>query len=940
MTPLLRASCSSSSRHSTAAAALRQVVALRCFSASPIAQHAAAAATARKALTVGVRAEGKNRWERRVPIMPEHVERLVKESGANVIVQPSTKRVVPDEKYQLAGATISKDLSKADIIVGVKEVPIDQLIADKTYMFFSHTHKGQKYNMPLLQSVLDKRIRLIDYELMTNEHGRRLVQFSRFAGYAGMIDCMHGLGHRLLALGYGNPFLACGMSYMYRTLADARLDVTRTGQVIMDDGLPRSLGPLSFVFTGDGEVARGAMHVFKCLPHEWVTPNELRKLYETDSWDNHKVYGCQVKPSDYLVRKDGWKYDMDDYRKHPDQYMSIFHEKIAPYASVLVNGIFWDSHFPRLLTKAQAHQLAKENRFRMLSIADISCDIGGSLEFMSHSTTIDDPFYMYDAVKQSNHDDMEANGVQIMSIDNLPSELPLEASEYFSNALFPHLNQLVAGNFDHPVLKRATIATHEGKLAPARQRLANALAEHGQGAKVSAHQKVLLLGSGFVSAPLVDYMLRESNRSVTIASNLPAEAAALSRGRAKAPVTGLNVSDKAALAKLVKDHDVVVSFVPATLHPIVADVCIDQKKNMVTASYISPAMQALDEKVKAAGITVLNEVGLDPGIDHLTAMQLFDEVREKGGKITSFVSWCGGLPAPEASNNPLGYKFSWSPKGVLLAGLNSAHFKHNGKIHQVPGNALFESAVPIDINKGFALEGIPNRDSLKYVDLYNLGDISELTSMFRGTLRYRGYCALMASLRNLGLMNDKPRTDIRSGMSWSDLMDSLIGGKGQDKQKAIAARLSLDASNPQQAAHLATVVDALNWLEMFSDETPVASQSESVFDAFCDHLQKRLVYAPGERDMVAMHHEFGIRWRDGSNERRTSTLFAYGEPGGYTAMAKTVGLPAAIGTELLLSGNLKRKGVIAPMTKDVYKPMLAKLEAENIRFVEEIHKIK
>ncbi|TPX57572.1 hypothetical protein PhCBS80983_g03736 [Powellomyces hirtus] len=869
--------------------------------------------------------------------MPEHVERLVKEAGAKVYVQPSTKRVVPDEKYQLAGATITQDLSVADVIVGVKEVPIDQLIADKTYMFFSHTHKGQKYNMPLLQAILDKRIRLIDYELLTNEHSRRLVQFSRFAGYAGLIDSMHGLGHRLLALGYGNPFLAIGMSYMYRTLADARLDVTRTGQVIMDDGLPRQMGPMSFVFTGDGEVARGAMHVFKCLPHEWVSPAELKDLYKTQSWDNHKVYGCQVTARDYLVRKDGWKFDREHYLEHPDQYMSIFHEKIAPYASVLVNGIFWDSRFPRLLTNDQATQLAVDNRLRMLSIADISCDINGSLEFMSHSTTIDDPYFMYDPVTRKTHHNMEGKGVQIMSIDNLPTELPLEASEYFSNALFPFVNQLVAGNFEHPVLKRATIATREGTLAPGRKRLEAVLAEHGKGAKVNANQRVLLLGSGFVSAPLVDYMLRDSHRSVTIASNLPKEAAQLSGGRKRAPVTGLDVSDKGALADLVSKHDLVVSFVPATLHPNVAEVCIAKKKNMVTASYISPAMQALNDKVAAAGITVLNEVGLDPGIDHLTAMQLFDEVRDKGGRITSFVSWCGGLPAPEASNNPLGYKFSWSPKGVLMAGLNSAHFKRDGKIIEVPGNSLFESAVPVDINKGFALEGIPNRDSLKYVDLYNLGDISDMTTMFRGTLRYKGYCALMASLRNIGLLNDKPRSDISSGMSWADLMDSLLG-KEPNKVAAIASRLSLDAKNPQQAAHLNTIVDALNWLEMLSHDTQVAP-SASVFDAFCAHLQKRLVYAPGERDMVAMHHEFGIKWRDGSQEKRTSTLFAYGEPGGYSAMAKTVGFPAAIGADLLLSGKLKRKGVIAPMTKDVYQPMLHKLEAENIRFVEATYKM-
>lgn len=178
-------------------------------------------------LSIGIRREAKNRWERRVPLLPDQVERLVHEQGVRVFIQPSTKRVIPDEKYSAAGAVVQEDLSIADVILGVKEVPIKDMIPSKTYMYFSHTHKGQPYNMRMLQSVMDKKIRLLDYELLTNESGSRIVQFSKFAGYAGMVDGLHSLGHRLLALGYGNPFLAIGMSYMYRCLADARLDVTR-----------------------------------------------------------------------------------------------------------------------------------------------------------------------------------------------------------------------------------------------------------------------------------------------------------------------------------------------------------------------------------------------------------------------------------------------------------------------------------------------------------------------------------------------------------------------------------------------------------------------------------------------------------------------------------------------------------------------------------------
>ena len=643
-----------------------------------------------KRLSIGIRREAKNRWERRVSLIPEHVERLTKDLGIKVFIQSSTKRVIPDEKYEQAGAVVHEDLSIADVIVGVKEVPISQLIPGKTYLFFSHTHKGQLYNMQMLQSILDRKIRLIDYELMTNEHGRRLVQFSKFAGYAGMIDGLHALGHRLLALGYGSPFLAIGMSHMYRALADARLDVTRTGQVIQDDGLPNSLGPLTFVFTGDGNVSRGAKYVFKSLPVEWVSADELAALSDSTSFDNHKVYGCQVNPEDYLIHKEGSKFNNNEYRAHPERYESIFHEKIAPYARMIINGIFWTDKYPRFMTKDQTYQLTKENRLKLLTLTDISCDINGSFEFMGHASTIDSPYYMYDPLTKAMHNNLELPGIQIMSIDNLPTEMPLEASEYFSEALIPFVTELVKGNTTHPVLERASITTSTGTLVAKHQEtLSKALQKHAKSfqpepmqrnVKVTGPKRVLLLGSGYVAAPLVDYLLQLPDTHVTIASNAFDEANKLANGRKSTTVVHLDVSDTEKVSNLVLKHDVVVSFIPASLHTTIAKLCIRHKKHMVTASYVSPEMQKLDGEAKQAGITIMNEVGLDPGIDHLTACEVFGQVRASGGKVTSFVSWCGGLPAPEVSNNPLGYKFSWSPKGVLLAAKNSALYKMNGKV--------------------------------------------------------------------------------------------------------------------------------------------------------------------------------------------------------------------------------------------------------------------
>ncbi|KAJ3217080.1 hypothetical protein HDU67_008549 [Dinochytrium kinnereticum] len=891
----------------------------------------------RKPLSLGIRREDKNRWERRVPLVPDHVERLVKELGVKVIVQPSSKRVIPDEKYQEVGAVIKEDLSEADIIVGVKEVPTDKLIPDKTYLFFSHTYKGQKYNMPMLKNILDKKIRLIDYELMKDENNRRLVLFSKFAGYAGFLDGLNGLGHRLLALGYGNPFLACGLSYMYRCLADARLDLVRTGQVIMDDGLPRELGPLVFVFTGDGNVTKGALHVFKCLPHEWVKPDDLKALIENKEFDNHKVYGCKVTIEDYIVRKDGKPYSRQDYMANPQNYESIFHEKVAPYASMLVNGIFWDERYPRLLTTEQARTLALENRFRMLQVADVSCDIHGSLEFMSRATTIDQPFFMFDPATGEEHQNTEGKGVQIMSIDNLPTEMPLEASEYFGDALFPFMMELVKGNFDHPVLKRATITTNDGNLEDDHVKLKSCVEQfgvpHGSGIKVTGRKNVLLLGSGYVAAPLVDYLLRSKDNHVTIASNAHDEAKKLSNNRSMASVQPLDVANHASLSKLVETSDVVVSFVPATLHPVIAEKCIEQKKHLVTASYISPAMKALDQRAKNAGITILNEIGLDPGIDHLTAMKLFDEVKEKGGEISSFISWCGGLPAPEASGNPLGYKFSWSPKGVLLAGLNSASFKKDGRAVEVPGSDLMKSKLTVNIHPGFALEGLPNRNSLDYLQTYNLGDGSNMDTMLRGTLRYKGYADLMGAFIQLGLLNTTPQ-DIGGNMSWASLLSRSMGlsrvpkGRGEWRD---AIKSKLYPSGGEDPIHVTKVLESLEWMDMTSEHHTV-HPSPSILDSFCALLQAKLIYEKDERDMVIMHHEFGIRWGSNVNEHRTSTLIAYGDPLGYSAMAKTVGLPAAIATEMILNREIDRMGVLAPVYKDIYDPMLVKLEAEGIKF--------
>ncbi|KAJ1679092.1 hypothetical protein EV182_002744, partial [Spiromyces aspiralis] len=428
---------------------------------------------------VGLRRENKNRWERRVPLLPQHVARLIAETGTKVLVQPSTKRVVPDEAYLKAGATITEDLSQADIILGIKEVPIDKLIPNKTFMVFSHTHKGQDYNMPTLKAITDNNIRLLDYELLVDPNSKkRLVMFGKYAGYAGMIDCLHGLGQRLLGLGYNSPFIHVGMAHTYSSLQAAKDSIAAVGAIIREHGLPTDFAPFVFVFTGSGNVSQGAQEVFRSLPHQYVTPDELPALINTPPDKrpadfNRKVYAVEVNAPDYIIHNEAASpYDRSEYRSHPERYRSVFFEKIAPYATTIINGLFWSTEFPRLMTNDQLRQFQSDpaNRHRLLSLMDISCDIGGSFEFMTYASTIGDPFFYVDASAPGSprqHKDIEQPGIQVNSVDNLPTELPYEASLTFADALYPFVKAMALGNFSDPIIANARITEFgQGLLEP------------------------------------------------------------------------------------------------------------------------------------------------------------------------------------------------------------------------------------------------------------------------------------------------------------------------------------------------------------------------------------------------------------------------------------------------------------------------------------------
>jgi saccharopine dehydrogenase (NADP+, L-glutamate forming) len=434
-------------------------------------------------------------------------------------------------------------------------------------------------------------------------------------------------------------------------------------------------------------------------------------------------------------------------------------------------------------------------------------------------------------------------------------------------------------------------------------------------------KKVLILGAGLVAKPLVRYLLDQPEVEVVVATRTVSKAIKLIDNHPKGTAKTLNLKNEEALRDEVKDADVVISMVPYAFHTLVARFCIEFKKQMVTTSYVSDEMKALDGDARNAGVIILNEVGLDPGIDHMEAMRIIHEVEEKGGEITSFTSYCGGLPAPEANTNPFGYKFSWSPIGVLLAGKNSARYIKNGDVVEIPSAELFDNYLIWPIEGLGDFEGYPNRDSVPYVDLYG---IQSTKTMLRGTLRNIGWCSTLKKVADIGLL-DKEEKDW-SGYTYARLMRSLMGNPDEpDIRKALSTYLGLEKNSD--------VLDRFEWLGLLSNEL-VPVEKGGAIDILAALMVEKMSFTEGERDMIVLQHAFEASYAEGQRERITSTLIDYGIPHGDSAMARTVGLPPAIGTKLILEGKINKSGVYIPVEPDIYIPILHELKGLNIEFSE------
>ncbi|GAM90866.1 hypothetical protein ANO11243_089120 [Dothideomycetidae sp. 11243] len=439
----------------------------------------------------------------------------------------------------------------------------------------------------------------------------------------------------------------------------------------------------------------------------------------------------------------------------------------------------------------------------------------------------------------------------------------------------------------------------------------------------TSSQKVLLLGAGFVTRPTAQE-LDDAGIAVTVACRTFDSAKKLCEGLKLATPISLDVTDSAALEAEIAKVSLAISLIPYTHHATVIKAAIAQKKHVVTTSYVSPAMMELDQAAKDADITVMNEIGLDPGIDHLYAIKTIDEVHRAGGKITGFLSYCGGLPSPEDSNNPLGYKFSWSSRGVLLALRNSARFYQDGQVVDVAGPELMGTAKPYFVYPGYAFVAYPNRDSTPYKGRYM---IPEADTIIRGTLRYQGFPEFVRTLVDMGFLSEqeepflKPIID-QPILTWREATAKILGSTSNSENDliwAISSKTKFTDNSEKDR-----IVTGLKWLGLFSDDK--IEPRGTPLDTLCATLEQKMQYEEGERDFVMLQHKFEIEHQNGKKETRTSTLCEYGDPKGYSAMARLVGVPCAVAVRKVLDGTIKERGVLAPMSPAIADPLRIELK--------------
>jgi alanine dehydrogenase len=406
------------------------------------------------ALSIGIREEDKNVWERRAPLTPHAVAEL-RRHGIEIFVQRFRRRVFIDEEYAAVGARLVDDVSSCDVVLGIKEMPLRCFRPGGAYMFFSHTIKGQHHNMPMLARLVELGCTLFDYELVRDAQDRRLIFFGRYAGLAGMVDTLWMLGQRLLWLGHGNPFERIEPAHMYPSLQAIHDALAAAGARIETEGVPAQLAPFVFGFTGYGNVSCGAQEMFDLLPHEEVAPRDLAGFLARGAVSKTRLVKVVYHEEDLVAPAEaGRPFQLQEYYDHPERYRSIFEPHLRAL-TVLVNGIYWAEKYPRLASREQLRTLfGGPGRPRLLAVGDISCDVDGSVACTVRDTDSGDPVYVYDPLTGAAPSGVAGPGLAVLAVSNLPCEVPMEASAAFSAALSPFIPALVHADLGQP-LERA-----------------------------------------------------------------------------------------------------------------------------------------------------------------------------------------------------------------------------------------------------------------------------------------------------------------------------------------------------------------------------------------------------------------------------------------------------------------------------------------------------
>ena len=439
-------------------------------------------------------------------------------------------------------------------------------------------------------------------------------------------------------------------------------------------------------------------------------------------------------------------------------------------------------------------------------------------------------------------------------------------------------------------------------------------------------KKILVIGAGRSATTLISYLLDNAvsnNWMITIADYSEDLAKQAVGNSVNAKAIFFNVTDERQREEEITIADIVISMLPASMHILVAEDCVRLKKNLVTASYVSDEVAALDDKAKQAGVLLLNEIGLDPGIDHMSAMQIIDQIKADGGKLTSFKSFCGGLVHPDYDDNPWNYKFTWNPRNVVLAGQGHSQYLKKGKYKYIPYPKLFERTECINILHVGEFEGYPNRDSLSYRSPYGLEDIP---TIFRGTLRKKGFCKSWNMFVEIGMTDDTYKVENSENLSYREFINLFFPYNTElsiEQKFCNYLKISQDSDEFKKA----------EWLGVFA-ETKIGIKDASPAQILQKICEDKWTLSAEDKDMIVMQHQFEYTL-DGVNKKLNSSFVVFGDNQRDTAMAKTVGLPVAIATKLILNGEITSVGVKIPTTKDIYIPVLKELAENGINFVEE-----